>query len=319
MEHPQHAVTVYDHEDELVALVAAFVRDGLAQGERVLLVLTREHRTALEAQLAQLGTDVADVVARGELHTLDAHDTLAAFACTSPGEALDEAAFAQMAVEALDHAARGGRRVRVFGEMVNLLWDAGHARQALRLEALWNELSRDRPFALHCGYATSALQAHAHLPELDELGRLHAALEPPRSYTHAAAADLAAGVTADEARAFVATSAAVPAARRWVEATLRAWGEDALVPDAVLVTSELATNAVRHASSAFRARLHREGATIRLSFEDLAHERPALRDPSYDATGGRGVAIVEQTSTRWGLQSTADGKVVWAEFACAPA
>lgn len=311
MEHLQHDVTVYDREDELLALVTSLVTDGLAAGERVLLVLTSAHRAALEGRLAELGTDVAASSASGQLSILDADATLATFFVDG---SLDETTFTAMATQTLDEAARHGSPVRVFGEMVNLLWDAGHARHALRVEALWNELARQRSFRLHCGYSTAALQAHAHLPELDELGRLHSALEPPRSYTRAGEVDLAAGGAADVARAFVATTAAVPAVRRWVEATLRSWGEDALVPDAVLVTSELATNAVRHASSAFRARLRRDGVTVRLSFEDLAREQPSVHDAAYDATGGRGVAIVEQTSTRWGLQTTATGKIVWAEF-----
>lgn len=311
VESQQHAVTLYDGDDELVAAVAAFVADGLVQGERVLLVLTQALRTSVEQRLARQGADVAGATASGELRTLDAHATLATFFADG---ALDEAAFAAGVGGELASATAGGRSLRAFGVMVNLLWDAGHARQSLRLEALWNELARTYPLTVHCAYSTSSLEAHPHLPELDELGRLHSLLEPPRSYTHAPPDGLATASVDAASRAFVATTAAVRAARRWVEATLRAWGEEALVPDAVLVTSELATNAVRHASSAFRARLDRDGTTVRLSFEDLAREQPAVRDVSLDATGGRGVAIVEQTSARWGLQTTPDGKIVWAEF-----
>jgi anti-sigma regulatory factor (Ser/Thr protein kinase) len=311
VEQRQHTVTVYDCDEELTALVTALVADGLCAGEQVLVVLTPAHRAALEAGLAQSGTDPAAVLASGRLCVLDAQRTLATFFADG---VLDEAAFTAMSRQALDEAARRPGGVRVFGEMVNLLWDAGHPRAALRLEAMWNALAETYAFTLHCGYSTAALQSHPSLPELDALGRLHSCLEPPRSYTSGGGADPAAGGAADAARAFVATSAAVPAARRWVQATLLAWGEDALVPDAVLVTSELATNAVRHASSAFRARLRRDGTTVRLSFEDLARERPTVSDAAYDATGGRGVAIVEQTSLRWGLQTTADGKLVWAEF-----
>jgi hypothetical protein len=307
----QHAVTVYDREHELVAMLTAFTAEGLGRGERVLLVLTPAHRAALEAGLSARGVDVADAASSGDLRTLDAPSTLATFLV---GGALDVPAFTATATRVLDEAAAGGRGVRVFGEMVNVLWDAGHARAALELEALWNELAQERSFALHCAYSTSALQAHPHLPELDELGRLHSALEPPHSYTDSDPG-VATGEDVDAARAFVATGAAVGAARRWVEAVLLSWNEHDLVHDAVLVTSELATNAVRHASSAFRARLSRAGGTVRLSFEDLAHTRPAVHDAGCDATAGRGVAIVEQTSVRWGLQTTDDGKIVWAEFA----
>jgi hypothetical protein len=50
-------------------------------------------------------------------------------------------------------AARGQRcLVRVFGEMVALLWNEGNARGAVRLEDLWNDLAKKIPFTLLCAY-----------------------------------------------------------------------------------------------------------------------------------------------------------------------
>jgi hypothetical protein len=40
----------------------------------------------------------------------------------------------------MSKAARSGRPVRAYGEMVALLWDAGHLDAAIDVELLWNEL-----------------------------------------------------------------------------------------------------------------------------------------------------------------------------------
>ena len=50
----------------------------------------------------------------------------------------------------------GGRPrtvVRAFGEMVDVLWQDGHADAAIRLEILWNKLATKYGFALLCGYS----------------------------------------------------------------------------------------------------------------------------------------------------------------------
>ena len=43
-------------------------------------------------------------------------------------------------------------RVRVFGEMVSLLWEAGRQHDAARLEQLWNSLLHDSGCSLYCAY-----------------------------------------------------------------------------------------------------------------------------------------------------------------------
>jgi hypothetical protein len=48
----------------------------------------------------------------------------------------------------LRQAAEAGRPVRVFGEMVSLLWDAGLIDAAIEVEAMWNELGARYPFSL---------------------------------------------------------------------------------------------------------------------------------------------------------------------------
>src|SRR5688500_5095378 len=43
--------------------------------------------------------------------------------------------------------------IRAYGEMVDVLWKAGHTVAAVRLETLWNQLAQSHAFALLCGYS----------------------------------------------------------------------------------------------------------------------------------------------------------------------
>jgi anti-sigma regulatory factor (Ser/Thr protein kinase) len=95
---------------------------------------------------------------------------------------------------------------------------------------------------------------------------------------------------------------------------LSSWGEDDLVPDAAVVTSELATNAVEHAVSPFRVLLRRIEDVVRITVEDVGPSRPEIRPSVPDALGGRGVAIVDQLAQVWGCDSLDDRKSVWAEM-----
>ena len=64
----------------------------------------------------------------------------------------DPAGFWQAISPLLRQAAKTGQPVRVFGEMVSLLWDAGLIDAAVELEVLWNELGVQYPFSLLCAY-----------------------------------------------------------------------------------------------------------------------------------------------------------------------
>ena len=85
------------------------------------------------------------------------------------------------------------------------------------------------------------------------------------------------------------------------------------VPDdhpAVLVASELATNAVRHARTHFEVAITaRESICIEVI--DQAPVTTAMTDPGKH---GLGMRIVAQLSDRWGTdQIKGNGKIVWAE------
>ena len=79
--------------------------------------------------------------------------------------------------------------------------------------------------------------------------------------------------------------------------------------------SELATNAVIHAQSDFSVVLHACGGGVRIEVCDGSSVAPILRDlTSVVAPSGRGVALVAKLATRWGSESTYEGKTVWADL-----
>jgi serine/threonine-protein kinase RsbW len=90
---------------------------------------------------------------------------------------------------------------------------------------------------------------------------------------------------------------------------------------AVLVVSELVTNAIRHARigrrDAVRLTVGLGPASVRLAVHDAGTEGTvAQRPPEYEvAAGGFGLQLVERLTSAWGVQRDAAGTTVWAEFA----
>lgn len=104
-------------------------------------------------------------------------------------------------------------------------------------------------------------------------------------------------------------------ARTLVRAALGA----AFDPDAaVLVTSELVTNAVRHAHRRIRLTLSVLRDTIRLEVSDDGDGTPAQKGAADLDTGGRGLALVTLLSRRWGVRPLAIGKTVWCDLPTVP-
>jgi anti-sigma regulatory factor (Ser/Thr protein kinase) len=118
-----------------------------------------------------------------------------------------------------------------------------------------------------------------------------------------------------------ATPASAAAARRFVRDLLAAWDCETDDEVAVLLTSELVSNAVRHAASrlALDVRCEPENDLVRVEVHDADERLPVVRSPDPDAVGGRGLFLVESLARRWGAEPEGAGKVVWFELGGAPA
>ncbi len=118
----------------------------------------------------------------------------------------------------------------------------------------------------------------------------------------------------DDCLEFESDPEMVVAARRFVRERLRSWEATEHVDSAVLVASELVTNAVLHARTAVTLRVALEGSTVRIEVFDENPRLPAVSPCPPEATSGRGLALVTAVSTAWGMENRSDGKVVWAEI-----
>jgi anti-anti-sigma regulatory factor/anti-sigma regulatory factor (Ser/Thr protein kinase) len=112
------------------------------------------------------------------------------------------------------------------------------------------------------------------------------------------------------------TPTAPAAARLYVRDVLQYWrlalpGEE-VIDRAELLADELVTNAVLHARTSLRLRLELRGDLLHIGVHDASPRllRVVRDDP--DSETGRGLRLVEQLATAWGVHQGRDGgKVVW--------
>lgn len=136
---------------------------------------------------------------------------------------------------------------------------------------------------------------------------------------------------------FAAEPHTVGPARRFAVSALLAFSRDAadaadaagamtgealtdLADDLRIAASELATNAALHARTDYTVTVSLDGQVVRLSVSDGSAGRPRRpRHNDQDSTTGRGLQMVAQLATAWGVDQGRDGavfggKTVWCEF-----
>ncbi|MFI9274818.1 SpoIIE family protein phosphatase [Kitasatospora sp. NPDC052896] len=132
-------------------------------------------------------------------------------------------------------------------------------------------------------------------------------------------------VTARAAATFEPDGRSASAARGFVRAALLGWGLPEVVDDAVVLVSELVTNAVVHAGTAAEVSCLRDEDSVQIGVTDRHPERglPAFAGPAAgevavsehfadaDGEGGRGLLMCSALSSRWGVEYSAGQKTVW--------
>jgi anti-sigma regulatory factor (Ser/Thr protein kinase) len=110
----------------------------------------------------------------------------------------------------------------------------------------------------------------------------------------------------------------VGAARRFVRDVLMSRQVPMRVVDTVeLLTSEVVTNAILHGRSGPQLAVEIDGDVVRVAVRDTSPEVPVRRLGRLDDVSGRGVIIVEELASAWGVERDRNGgKRVWFEVAC---
>ncbi len=113
--------------------------------------------------------------------------------------------------------------------------------------------------------------------------------------------------------------AAVPNTRHFVQAKLAEWElDDDDAQTAVLLATELVTNAVRHGRGSISLRLRRACHALYIEVDDDGSALPDRRHAEEDDEGGRGLQLVEALSEAWGVRPQDHGKSVWCAMRLAP-
>jgi hypothetical protein len=171
---PHHGHIVYPYTDDpsLVEAVGFYTSSGLDREGAVILIATEAHRSAIKRYLKSDG-NVDVLEASGQLSFLDAAELMSTFMVDGiPDPTLFKAGIRTL-IERASRDERTGRsrEVRLFGEMVSLLWPTNRAA-AERLEELGNEVIEEYSIPILCGYSLngpgrshlseSLLKAHSH-------------------------------------------------------------------------------------------------------------------------------------------------------------
>lgn len=116
----------------------------MSHGDAALIVATQPHRDALLAALQARGCDTRSAIRESRLVARDARETVDTFML----DGLDPELFHETLSVAMDEAGADARGLRVYGEIVSLLWADGDVGSALAVEGLWSRLVARRGFTL---------------------------------------------------------------------------------------------------------------------------------------------------------------------------
>jgi MEDS: MEthanogen/methylotroph, DcmR Sensory domain len=157
-----HFVYPYTNETQFSEAVCLFIGSGLRKGGSALLVMTDIHREAVRRQLQVEGFDIAALEAAGRLLCDSAETLMGTFIFDG---IIDDDRFKTTVGHLIEQArsTSSSGEVRVFGEMVDLLW-THNPTATQRLEELWNQVIKLHSVPLLCAYSLGGNRPEA-LPE----------------------------------------------------------------------------------------------------------------------------------------------------------
>ena len=150
------AVCFYEDSPSLARTVARFIGEGLAACQTGVIVAPASHGASIRDQLTAMGVDSQERIEQGELLIFDADEVLNRFMI----DVLPDAERFEDTINPIVRNAAGTRKrlVRIYAEMVDVLWSSGGEDAALSLEILWNQLIAGRMCSLLCGYSSGVCQ-----------------------------------------------------------------------------------------------------------------------------------------------------------------
>jgi CheY-like chemotaxis protein len=168
-----HAVCFYEDSPSLARTVARFIGEGLTANQAAVVVATASHGASIRDELTAMGVDSQERIEQGELLMFETDDVLNRLMIGNRpnAERFDGT------INPIVNKAAGSRKrlVRIYGEMVDVLWRSGREDAAVSLEVLWHQLIAGRKCSLLCGYSLGDCQGEG----FDTICARHSHVVPP--------------------------------------------------------------------------------------------------------------------------------------------
>jgi hypothetical protein len=174
-----HIAQVYQDEEFLTEAVSHFICSGLRQGDGMLVISTMAHWTAFKKHAAAEGFSLEEATQSGQLQYRDADSTLANFMVRGKP---DRHLFHEEVGDMIGRLLRQHPTVRVYGEMVDLLWQDGNREAAVQLEEFWNILLDRQPISLLCAYCMDNLNPAMYGGPIEGVCQTHSHVITDRDY-----------------------------------------------------------------------------------------------------------------------------------------
>lgn len=172
-----HEVAFYADDISVVDRYARFIEYGLRIGDAVIVIATEAHRARLLSRLEADGVNVAAAIQQGSCVLLDATDMLARLTVNDlPDPVRCAKVIGNLVTDAAKRVTGGDGRVAVCGEIAPTLLSNGNAEGAMRLEHLWDEITRRYGVHTLCVYLLATSQRKQGNPIFERICAEHSAI-----------------------------------------------------------------------------------------------------------------------------------------------
>jgi DNA-binding NarL/FixJ family response regulator len=152
-----HEVEFYPDDAAFMEGFARLIKTVLQAKNPIIAITTERHRVGILQRLKASGVDVSAAIEQGTYIPLDVVETLPTLMVANlPDPIRCEKMVGDLIVRAAKGAQREDARVAICGEVAPTLLASGNADAAIRLEHLWDEITKEYHADTLCGYVSSA-------------------------------------------------------------------------------------------------------------------------------------------------------------------
>lgn len=166
------------NENSQIDLVTSYIKDGLLNGEAVILIAKPELRQILKSKMGAFsfnGKNIQELQVQGQIKFFDAESVLSTLRVDG---ILEEDLFYEGVAMPIYNAKSIYGKVRVFGEMVDILWKERQHDMAIQLESFWKNLFNTQELTFLCTYTLNKLSPNSFDEELERICKYHSHLVP---------------------------------------------------------------------------------------------------------------------------------------------